>query len=628
MATYSSGWSGYDGTSPPVRFSIDFNGSISGTTFSGTVTANAQMQYSGSYWGETWNWVLKKSGTQIASGNWGSGHSGTTVYSNTQNVTVSDLPVSGGNTAFTIELTAASPPGRSATLNVNFGVLRRNPTINSASVTNSSSAGSVYCTASVTAGSSSSLTYTWTINGNSYTGNNKTITGLAHNRTYNWGLTITASDGGTASTSGSVTTDHNAPSLSNFSYSDIRYGDYYTGTLSYDVGYDNVGYSSHSCVYGTTTSYGNSATSAATGSRASWTFNNLFPNTIYYYKVSETDNGNTNKTTTTQRSFTTSGLNPVLTVNDYPTEDGIEIDWSVVYDTNASFSSVKIEYGTTTAYGNTVYPSGSTYTITGLEGSTLYYYKIIVTDDWGHEGVYTSSFTTSSWAPRDIELSIKNLSSNYAILKCTYDVPSGDPLTSAIAYFKNAYTNTYTSYAFSSLNNLQMSFNLNPDWDYNAYVVLTNGKGTSYSYVVNFSTNVEPPVLSIAAEALSARRIQIIANNNESISATRYKFTCDGGLTWTNYQSSPSYIFTGLNEGTSYTIGVEMNRVHNSTYSGDMSVVQYTTCSTPLEQAKLSIKDNGAWKTGITWIKINGEWVKGKKTYIKENGEWIACSTR
>lgn len=636
MATYSSGWSGYDTQGQPgVRFKIDFTGSISGTTFSGTVKAYAQMQSSGSYWGEAWTWTLYKgsntSGTWLASGSWGSSHSGQTEYTSTANVSVSGLPAAGGNTSFYITLSAASPPGRAAGLSVNFGNLITNPTINSASVTNSSP-GTVSYSASVTKGSGNitSGSYAWTGFGSTYSGSSGTIYNLAHNRTYNWTLKVTASDGGSATKTGSITTDHNAPNLANYYYTEERYGNYYTGTLAYDVNYDGAGFNTHSLQYGTSTAYGRYASEAGSGSRASWTLNNLEPNTTYYYKITETDNGNPNKTNTYESSFTTGGLAPVITVTETVGEHNALLAWSVVYD-SASLSSCTLEYGTDTNYGTSVTPSGDSYNITWLGGAMTYYYKLTIVDNFGHTGVQTGSFTTLTYTPRDMGAYVIDVRPTQVYGIIYGDYPQGDPPTDAKIYCKLTSAAYYTAYDLQSPPGEWWTHitSLNPDTDYNLYGSYTNSQGTGYSPVITFSTSLETPTLTVEALALSAKRIQITAIATLSMNRTmQYRFSCDGGTTWTSYQSSPVYVFSNLEEHTTYDLAVEVNVVHTATYSGDIAVIAHTTCSTLFEQAKAYINDNGIWKEGITYIKTNGTWKKGKKTYIKKDGEWVPCRVR
>ena len=38
--------------------------------------------------------------------------------------------------------------------------------------------------------------------------------------------------------------------------------------------------------------------------------------------------------------------------------------------------------------------------------------------------------------------------------------------------------------------------------------------------------------------------------------------------------------------------------------------------------AQVRIKVSGSWIVGAPYIKVNGEWKKGKKVYTKVNGEW------
>lgn len=37
---------------------------------------------------------------------------------------------------------------------------------------------------------------------------------------------------------------------------------------------------------------------------------------------------------------------------------------------------------------------------------------------------------------------------------------------------------------------------------------------------------------------------------------------------------------------------------------------------------EMDLKVSGAWKTGTTWIKVNGSWKRAKRVWIKVNGTW------
>lgn len=39
---------------------------------------------------------------------------------------------------------------------------------------------------------------------------------------------------------------------------------------------------------------------------------------------------------------------------------------------------------------------------------------------------------------------------------------------------------------------------------------------------------------------------------------------------------------------------------------------------------EMDLKVSGAWKTGTTWIKVNGTWKRAKRVWIKVNGKWVS----
>lgn len=102
-----------------------------------------------------------------------------------------------------------------------------------------------------------------------------------------------------------------------------------------------------------------------------------------------------------------------------------------------------------------------------------------------------------------------------------------------------------------------------------------------------------------------------------------YSFSNDNGTTWTNYQSSNSYNFTGLHEETEYTCRIRVKAVHQGVDSEDLIVTSNPfTFTTLADQAKLRRMINGQWKKGKAFYKVNGQWVKAKKVYILIDGQW------
>lgn len=135
------------------------------------------------------------------------------------------------------------------------------------------------------------------------------------------------------------------------------------------------------------------------GATGNWSYtqDNLTPNTTYNFYTQVTNNDDGEATGLSPISFTTSGNAPVLnSVTVSPSRTAAVLNPNVSYDTNASFGSYSIRYGTSTSYDST---STST-TISGLTPNTIYYYSVTVTDNWGRTSTAkTGSFKTTGNDP-------------------------------------------------------------------------------------------------------------------------------------------------------------------------------------------------------------------------------------
>lgn len=197
-----------------------------------------------------------------------------------------------------------------------------------------------------------------------------------------------------ASNTLTFTSDRTAPSISGVTASPSTTG----ATITWNTNESTVG----QVFYGTTTSYGSSSTLEVTPSTShSATLSGLTPSTTYHYQIHVTD-GAGNGATTTDATFTTTGLPvaPVIT-NTNATPTGTSTA-TVTWNTDTPASS-QVFYGTTTSYGSssTLNTTGSTthsVNLSGLTQATLYHVQVQSANSVGTTTSADFTFTTDSSA--------------------------------------------------------------------------------------------------------------------------------------------------------------------------------------------------------------------------------------
>lgn len=83
-----------------------------------------------------------------------------------------------------------------------------------------------------------------------------------------------------------------------------------------------------------------------------------------------------------------------------------------------------------------------------------------------------------------------------------------------------------------------------------------------------------------------------------------------------NIGTPTSTIIDGLEEETTYMVWTQ------ATNAGGIQTGKGVIFTTPADQAKIRIKQNGLWQKGKAYYKKDGQWIKAKKIYIKVNGQW------
>lgn len=400
-------------------------GGYSGVSRSGnTVSGNVGIRFIASQWtynsisawyGEVRRWAQRsKGGVHTASGGTYYANAADTPaynYQNTTEVTPWSFSTTvsgagGGNVS--ISITAGwngwtPTPGYTKTFNVPYSGIPGDPTY---SVSVSPSRTSATMTMSISSNPSNFWRIHWYDTGGSWKGCSGFSTGtwtytqsnLNPNTSYSFYTQIGAANDtnlkGTVARS--FTTTGNAPTATGLPVSNItRTG----ATVSISGTYDtNASWGGWELQYGTSTSYGSSTTNG--------TLTGLTPNTTYYVRGRFKDNWGRWSGWVTN-SFTTTGNAPsISSVTPDVFRTNAILDYSASYDTNDSFKSLSISYGTTTSYGST---SSST-TLTGLQPNTTYYYSMTVTSNRGRtSSAKTGSFKTTAYLPSSLGITINNV---------------------------------------------------------------------------------------------------------------------------------------------------------------------------------------------------------------------------
>lgn len=335
------------------------------------------------------------------------------------------------------------------------------------------------------------------------------------------------------------------------------------------------------------------------GATGSWTYtqDNLTPNTSYNFYTQVTNNNDGEATGLSPIEFTTTGNAPTInSVTASPSRTSVILNPSVSYDTNASFSSYSIRYGTSTSYGST---STST-TISGLTPNTTYYYSMTVTDNWGRtSAAKTGSFKTTGNNPTINSHGVKTYAQTSVEMQYSASYDTNDSLSS----YKWEY-GTSTSYG-SSVTGTNIISGLSANTTYYYKLTVTGIQGRSSTATGSFKT--DPATVTISALGISeitetTAKVDYTFNNPSNVEQFYVIETVlereDG--TSQNYQVNnitPPYtkVYDNLEQGSKYTC---KTRVGIKGQSGTVYYSQWasqdfeTLASTPF----VKIDSNGVIK--------------------------------
>ena len=245
--------------------------------------------------------------------------------------------------------------------------------------------------------------------------------------------------------------------------------------------------------------------------------------------------------------------------------------------------------------------------------------------DYSGGASYTPSSNTTLYAkwvanaPYGLNLTYSNSTTNSITLNYT----DNGVVTHRMALYRKANTGSYSSMSIDS-GSFTIS-GLEPDTNYEVYYIAGNSDNQGVSSVKQFSTLLTNPTISdVVTSDLNPFGVTLTVSASIDPQRTlSYQFSNDGGVNWTASQSSEIYAWENLNEETTYSMFVKVIAAHLGTNASDTTAQYSLSITTPADQAKIRIKDNGTWKKGKMWYKTNGEWTKAKKVYIKVNGEWV-----
>lgn len=249
------------------------------------------------------------------------------------------------------------------------------PSISSASVTGTVGG------ASYSVSGSNINSCSWNIGGKGSSSSSGSISGLAHNTSYNWSVSVSSVTGDSDSRSGTFTTLGNAPSISGCNATPTYNSCVLSPLYVLDT---NASFSSREIQYGETTNYGSTTTlNSITG---------LSPDTQYYYRVRVTDNYNRTSSWYTGSFTTDTPPLPSITAPELisATDNSLTVSAIATPGDLASISKIEFSINDLDWFGES-----SPYTFTGLLDGTTYNVRAAVTDNYGRT-VWgdTSSMTT------------------------------------------------------------------------------------------------------------------------------------------------------------------------------------------------------------------------------------------
>ncbi len=183
------------------------------------------------------------------------------------------------------------------------------------------------------------------------------------------------------------------------------------------------------------------------------------------------------------------GVNQPPLISDVAASNITDSSAVITWLTNVPATS-RVEYGTTPAYGasSLLYTSPRTshsVTLTGLQPNTLYYYRVLSTNEFG-EGVSGPHTFVSSGPPQISNVQVSGITATSATVTWTTNAPA----TSQVRYGTTPSYGNATPVSEVPVTSHSVTISgLSPNTDYHCQAVSTNTYGTAQSPNVTFRTS-------------------------------------------------------------------------------------------------------------------------------------------
>jgi phosphodiesterase/alkaline phosphatase D-like protein len=387
------------------------------------------------------------------------------------------------------------------------------------------------------------------VTGASATSVSYALTGLVPNTTYHYRVNSVNTVGTSNGSDMTFTTTAIAPTAATVAASNVSST---SATLTGTVNANNAT-SVVTFDYGTSTSYGSSATAAqspVTGTSAtsvSADLTGLVPNTAYHYRTKSVNAAGT--TYGSDLTFTTSAIAPTGTTVAASSISSSAATLNGTVNANNATSVVTFDYGTSTSYGSSATAAQSPVTgtsatsvssaLTGLVPNTTYHYRTKSVNTAGTTYGSDLTFTTSAIAPTAATVAASGVSATSATLNgtvnannatsvVTFDYGTSMSYGSSATAVQSPVTGTSATSVSATLSGLV------PNTTYHYRTKSVNTAGTTYGSDLSFTTpNTAAsisPTTALTEENLIGNSLEVTLSGTTFLNSTldASNFTLNG----------------------------------------------------------------------------------------------------